>query len=485
MKRLLTILILTFSLTGCSAQRYFFHLIPRGVHAAVASNVKNIQSMDDSAYDGFQTIVQNKVNQATMYYSHATTHTTGGKLYYKTYNIRAKTWSAGTLFQTDSIHIGGCYGGKMDNDSTVLFSVRTHPNVQYGPRDIYIQKVDSNNNFSPAVAFDWTGITKLQGGFFFGPLIYGDTVGHYGMMLYQVNGDTGTTHYRISLIWTTDRWAHYYERGVVHDGTLDYSETAGVNLSGGKYLALSRKNNSGSLTPFESTNYGVTWTRKVASNLYWFLGGLPEIPYVYYHDGVFDIPFQCRDAAMIEISKNNTAASNFGNATPVYNDQEIFSHHIGTGGNPSLGYVSQLKLSNGYYLIAYSKEFNNNRANIQWTTTDLVTDPAGVPIAPTITASGITSTAFREDITGYSDLNWQSVRYLSMDLSTDVNFSTFVTAKYRSTSAFPAVSIHNIRVTGYFIPFTSLITGTTYYFRIKACNNAGCSPYTTTIVTTP
>jgi hypothetical protein len=302
------------------------------------------------------------------------------------------------------------------------------------------------------------------------------------MMLYQSNGDTGSTHYRISLIWTTDRWAHYYEKGVVHDGTLDFSETAGVNLSGGKYLALSRKNNAGSLTPFESTNYGATWTRKVASNLYWYLGGLPEIPYIYPHDGVFDIPFQCRDAQMIEISKNNNSVDNWNNST--YNDQEVFSHHLGTGGNPSLGYVSELKLTNGDYLIVYSKEYNNNRANMQWTTTDLVTDPNGIPAAPVIVTSGITTTSFRYDITS-TDATWQNVRYLSQDLSTDPAFGSFVTAQYRATGAFPTPSvIHDIRVTGYFDIFNSLVTGTTYYLRIKACNDAGCSAYTTTSVTT-
>ncbi len=475
--------ILFLFICSCTKSQFLYHLINHGVSSHVTTNIKNIQSMDDSAYDGFQTVVQNGPNQCTMYYSHGTTHTTGGKLYYKTYNIAAGIWSAGTLFQSDSIHINGCYGGKMDNDSTVLFSARVHTDI-YGTRDIYIQKVSADNHFSSPVAFDWTGITKLQGGFFFGPLIYGDVAGESGMMLYQSNGDTGTTHYRISLIWTTDRWAHYYEKGVVHDGTLDYSETAGVNLGGGKYLGLSRKNNSGTLTPFESTNYGVTWTRREFSNLYWYVGGLPESPYIYPHDGVFDVPFQCRDAQMIEISKNNTVAANFGNSTPVYNDQEVFSHHLGTGGNPSLGYVSELKLSNGYYLIVYSKQFNNNRANIQWTTTDLVSDPAGIPAAPTIATSGISTTSFRIDVTGYSDENWENVRYLSQDISTDAGFSTFVTAKYRNTSAFPAVPIQDIRVTGYYDIFNSLTTGTTYYYRIKACNNIGCSAYTTTSVTT-
>lgn len=483
MKKIITIPLFAFLFVSCKSQQFFFHLIKNGVTSNVPSNIKNIQSIDDSSYEAFGFAVQNKVNQATYYYSHAITHTTGGKLAYRTYNIIAHIWSNYTIFQSDSIHIAGCSGGKMDNDSTVLFSVRTHPNVIHAPRDIYIQKVDSNNNFSPPVAFDWTGITKLQGGFFFGPLIHGDTTAHSGMILYQTSGDTSSTRYRISLIWTTDRWAHYYEKGVVHDGTLDYTETSCVNLGGGKYLALARKNNAGSLTPFESSDYGATWTRRPSSNLYWNAGGLPEIPDTWDNtaNDSFNVFYECRDASMMQISKGNTVA-NFGTAT--FSLPEIYSFNLGTGGNPSLGYGSQLKLANGYFLMIYSKQFNNNRANIQWTIDNLVTDPGGIPVAPTIPTSSITTTSFRIDVTGYTNHQWENVRYMSMDLSTHADFSDFVTCKYRAVSAFPAVEIHDIRVTGPFVIFNVLTTGTTYYLRLKACNNAGCSAYTTINVTT-
>jgi hypothetical protein len=455
----------------------------------MVSTVKNIRAIVDSpAYEAFGFLVQNKVNQAAYIYRRALTHTTGGGLYYRKFNIAAQLPGDPILIHSDSLNISGVSGGMMDNDSIVIFYVSNHTDV-YHSRDIYIVKCDTNFNFSAPHLFDWTGITQLQAGFFFGQMIPGDNPGENYHIMYQTNGDTGSTRYRISFFKTTDYWTHYSQVGTLIDSTLDYSETSGVNLSGGKFVALARKNNAGSLTPFESTNYGVTWTRRTASNLFWYLGGIPSIPNTYENatKDSFDIFYECRDVSMMQISRGNTVA-NFGNATPVYNDPEIYAYHRGTGGNPSLGYGSEVKLSKGTYagkyLTVYSKEYNNNRANIQWTMDDLTTDPAGVPAAPTLATSSITTTSFRVDITGYSDEDWTNVRYCLMDLSTDAGFSTFVTAKYRNTSAFPAVSINNLRMTGYFDIYSTLTTGTTYYLRIKACNNAGCSSYTTVNVTT-
>jgi hypothetical protein len=183
---------------------------------------------------------------------------------------------------------------------------------------------------------------------------------------------------------------------------------------------------------------------------------------------------------MMHISKDNTL-SNFGNTTPFYNAQEVYCYHRGTGGNPSLGYGSQLKLSNGKYFMIYSKEYTNSRANLQWTIDDLVSDST-IPDVPQFNISAITATSFRFDITNYSD--WQNVRYCLMDLSTDPNFISFVTCKYRSISTYPAVPINNIRVVGYWDTFNGLITGTTYYLRIKGCNNIGCTDYMNKTITT-
>lgn len=484
MKRLLTILVFI-SLASCSKSQFAFHLAG-SVVSNVVSDVKNIQAVNNpTVYEAFGFPVQNKENQVTLYTNNAITHTTGAYPVYRTFNIAARVWKDPvTIAAQDSLYSPITAGGQMDNDSTVLFIVKNHTDI-YHSRDIYIQKCDSNNNFNTPVLFNWTGITQLQSGFFFGPLIHGDSPGESYATMYQVNGDTGTTRYRITIFKTTDYWNHYTEQGVIHDdGALDYSETAAVNLGSGKFLALARKNNSGSLTPFESTNYGVTWTRRPSSNLTWYTGGAPEIPGVFQHDGVFDVFYENRDATMMYISKGNSL-SNFGSGGP-YNESEIYAYHKGTGGNPSLGYGSGLKLRNSnLYLTIYFKEYTTTRANIQWTIDDLTTDPNGVPSAPTFVTSGITTTSFKVDsLFGFNDTVFQNVRYFLIDLSTQANFSSFVTAKYRAVSAYSASVIHDTRALAGFVLFNSLTTGTTYYFRIKACNNAGCSAYTTTSVTT-
>lgn len=500
--------------------------------------MKNIQPIVSSSYEAFGFPVQNKPDQITYYYRRGITHTTGGGLFYRTFTgLTAPVISDPILIHSEVDNISGVSGGRMDDGSVIIFYVVTHAD---GTRDIWMINGDADNNFGAPVMFDWNAVLKLTGGYFFGPMISGDVAGEYYHIIYQ----TATGRYRTSIVKTTDYWQTYSEIGVLYDGTIPFSETAGVNLGSGKFVAFSRQNNAGILIPFESTNYGVTWIRRPSSTLYWYVGGQPCIPDVCFHDGVFDIFYECRDTSMMHISKGNTIADNFGKSTPVYNPQEIYCYHRGTGTNPSLGYGSQIQIKpfNGLYFIIFSKEYTSTRANLQWTIDDLVSDgssqtstinnnPTGVititdpspaagisysidginydnttgvfgnlslgsynikaksttgtpilPPSPVIVVSGITTTSFRIDITNYGD--WQNVRYCLMDLSTQADFSTFVTCKYRTPSGYPAVPIHNIRVVGYYDLFSALITGTTYYLRVKACNNEGESSYTIVNVTT-
>jgi hypothetical protein len=440
--------------------------------------MKNIQPIVDlNAYEAFPVAWQNKPDQVTIYYRRGITHTTGGGLFGRTITglLEAPVISEPFLIHSEIENISGVSGGQLDDGTFVIFYVVTHV---AGTRDIWIIKGDSDNNFETPIILDWTNVLKLTGGYFYGPLIKGDNPGEYYHIIYQ----TATSRYRVSIVKTTDYWVTHSEIGVLYDGTIPYSETAGINLGGGKMLAISRVNNAGSLTPFESTNYGLTWLRRPASNLYWWNGGGPEIPNICKRsDGTFDIFYECRDTSMMQISKGNTVTDNFGKSTPIYNSPEIYCYHRGTGGNPSLGYGYEEELSSGKLFMIFSKEFTNTRANLMWTIDDLISDSA-IPDVPLLTISGITATSFRFDITNYGD--WQNVRYCSMDLSTMSDFSGFVTCKYRAISAFPSVSINNIRVTGYWDTFNGLTTGTTYYLRIKGVNNLGESDYTIKTVTT-
>jgi hypothetical protein len=492
-KKIFTISALLFFCSCTKSQSYFNHLVKNGVQHNAVSSLKNIQPVStDSLYEAFGFLDTIRVNKLSYYVRGGTDHLTAGAAYYRDYNISANHWYDRVQFATNAKDARDVYGTWMHDagsiDSTMMF-LQWSNNGAAGDWSIDLQiiKCDSLHNFGSPVNFDWSGVAvRLQRGFVFGHVVKGDNAGEYYEPLVQFNVDTGSTRYRISVLKTTDRWAHYSEVGVIFDGSTSYNETALANLGGGKFLALKRNGVSGVLTPSESTNSCAAWTARVASNLYWYIGAEAEMADINVHDGVFDITYQCRDADMLHISKGNTVGSNFGLSTPTYNDAEIYSHHLGTGSNPSLGYPTKRKLPDGNYIIVYGKEYNNHRANLQWTIDDLVTDPAGAPVAPPgISTSFITSAAFRYDMTGYTDKQIENIRYWQQDLSTDPAFGSFVTAEYRIHSgAYPAVSIHNIRVLGLWDKFATLTTGTTYYLRIRACNNTGCSAYTTINVTT-
>lgn len=484
--RIKIFIILFFSSTICRGQ--FFNSFLSKATSVKVSNVKNVQPIStDSIYDAFGFLDSIRDNIFCYFFRRGTTHTVGGNPYYREYNEVANVWYppvAITPTVSDSLDCRDISGGRMDNDSVVIFYARNHTDAVH-TRDIFIQKGSKFNVFSTPVAFNWTGITHLQSGFFYGHMVHGDNPGEYYNALYQLNSDTGTVpHFRVSCIKTTDYWNTYSEVGAIYDGTIQYTETCIAYLGSGKFLALMRDNQSGSLTTSESVDGGVTWTRRQFSNLYWYIGGLAEMGNILVHDGVFDIIYQCRDADMIHISKGNTVASNFGLSVPVYNSPEVYIHHRGTGGNPSLGYPDSRKMSNGKYLNVYARQTNDNHTNLYYTRDDQVTDPGSTPAAPSLSTSAITSTSFRVDITGLTDKQIENIRYWQMDLSTDPAFGSFVTARYRNVGTFTPSVIQNIRMVGLYDIFNTLTTATTYYLRIRACNNVGCSAYTTTNITT-
>ena len=120
------------------------------------NSTKNIQPIDDPGYEAFGFPVENNIDfQVTHYYSHALTHTTGGALVYRTLKLITGKWSGYTTIRSvPNVHIAGATGGKMDNDSTVIFTTEAHTD---GTRDIYIIKADMNNNFHELELFDWQG----------------------------------------------------------------------------------------------------------------------------------------------------------------------------------------------------------------------------------------------------------------------------------------------------------------------------------------
>jgi len=484
-------LIIVFILFYGVANGQFWNPFLTRTTSVKVSDVKNVRAINtDASYEAFGVLDSARTNKLTYWYRRGVSHIAGGNPYYMEYNIVADHWYPPVQVSNyeDSLDSRDVAGGRMDNDSIVLFYSRQHTGGVAGTRDIFIQKGDSNNHFSAPVAFNWTGITHLQGGFFYGHIAHGANPGEYYIALYQNNIDTGTVpKYHIACIKTTDYFNHYTESGVLFDGTTQFSETAISYVGGGNLIALMRDNQSGSLTPVESTNSGVTWSRRnVVDFLYHYIVGGAEMANILTHDGVFDVIYQCRDAQMVHISKANTVnASTFGTPFPVYNLPEVYSHHVGAGGNPSLGYPSIWKKQNSsLYITIYGKQLTDFNADLYYSRDDLSTDPGGVPSAPSLSTNTVTTTSFIVNINGLTDKQIENIRYWQMDLSTDPVFGSFVTAKYRNTGAFASSLIHDIRLVGLYDTYSALTTATTYYLRIKACNNVGCSAYTTVNITT-
>ncbi len=450
-------------------------LILISVNCFSQKNIKPIST--DSLYEAFGILLRIKADTAVYIDRIGKDHVSkgNGNPFYRKYCISSNTWSDTTRIASDSLDSRCVAGGMMDNDSGIIFYARYHTD---GTRDLLIQRFDSNANFTSPIPFNWNGFVKYKGGFPFSKLIKGYSAHEYFLPMYQVN-DTGVAKYRISLIHTTDCF-NTYQDIVVYSGSTAYTEPFGANLSNGKMLIECRNNQAGTLTPFESTNHGLTWIRRNPCNLYWYIGGGSEMgDMIVNPDSSFDIIYECRDAEMISISKNNVISSaNFGNSFPIYNEPEMYAHNkgAGSGGNTSLGYPSMIQIGS-LRLVVYAKQFNLNRANLMWTIDDLITDPGCIPDAPVITVSGITTTAFRIDIKNYSDSQIQNIRWFQQDLCYDSLFTNFVTCKYRITTsgAYPAVLMKNIRMTGLWDLYSVLTTHTTYWLRIRAYNYKGYS----------
>ncbi len=493
MKKIFTIC-LCLLLAACSKEQFYTHLIGHGFQSNPVSNVKNIREIpNQTGYRAFGTLLNTRTNRMTFYGRAATNHLEGGVDYYQEYNIAADHW-----YDTVTINIPGftkdkrdIWGIKMDNDSIVLFAAQSDNNLNGGDWsiDMKVLKLDTNNVIGTAKDFDWSGIpVRLQRDWVFNNVIAGDSPGEYYATLIQSNVDTGVGHNRISVIKTSNYWNNYSEVGIVYDDNsspIGFSETALIKWGGGKWTALMRNNMAGSLSGYESSNNCVTWTPRVSSSnhLPWYIGGKPMIPNSFQHqDGTVSIFYECRDNNFMLLSKGNNVIDNFG--TSVYKDPELWAWNSGGGGNPSLGYgaMEQIPNSNIYVLI-YAYEIDNSNSRLMYSRTDLTTDPDGIPIAPPsidTTVTLPTTTTFRIDIEGYTQKQLDNVRYWVQDVSTSPTFSTFSTLKYfAAATAQPTFLMHDIRTFGLFTIYSSATTGTRYWVRVKACNNAGCSAYTT------
>jgi hypothetical protein len=110
-----------------------------------------------------------------------------------------------------------------------------------------------------------------------------------------------------------------------------------------------------------------------------------------------------------------------------------------------------------------------------------------VPAAPpalTLNAPTLTASAFKIEITGYTQAQIQNIKQWVWDISTDAGFApgTFATLSIEWVQ--PAVLVKDIAMPSMRIWPQTATASTTYYIRAKAVNNTGESAYTSTSVTT-
>ena len=110
--------------------------------------IKNLKVISiNNVYEAFGIIDYSRQNVYTYYYRRGTSHLNGGNPVYREYNSVTKNWSDPVTITTDT-RDGSVFGGRMDNDSTVLFVGRSNNGMNGDwSLDIQIIKCDSNNRF--------------------------------------------------------------------------------------------------------------------------------------------------------------------------------------------------------------------------------------------------------------------------------------------------------------------------------------------------
>lgn len=429
-------------------------------------------------------------------------HLYRGRTYQAHYTPSTDTWAAPVQIDEEiGRDLADHHGGyQMDNGEFIYFSSVSPVAIAY---------IDDGEpwpagNFSPFFrkaadeSLAWgsrvtlTGYdTSFRSGTNFGMLQAGANPGEY-YIGFNVFGYGSETARKLYCLKTTDYFAtwNFIE---IYSGSLPFSEMSVAYLGGGRLFSFARIDNGGYLYLFKSSDSGATWTaigQHVDNNLGWYTGA-PKIPTaVFMHNGLLNIMYHDRDNFCTMISKDNDPDDFFGMAIPVFNPPEIYWYNWNGefSGNPSLGYPIVCHAGSDRFLVAIAKEVNTQDADLYYTMDDFLTDPDGVPAAPpTIADSFITATTFRLDINGYTDAQKQNIRYFQIDVSTDAGFGSFITASYNGTSVgtdHTSVTMQNVRMAAFWIGMAALTTGTTYYIRIRAVNNAGASSYTTKTVTT-
>lgn len=504
MKRSLVLLLLFPFAVNAQPHSFFYGAKNRSVtyQPEIITNLKNPQQVEfDSLYTAFGSSTKIKIDTAAWVGRQGTGHLTGGKVVGFKYSIGDATWHDKFLIYDTTVDIRDVWGDELDNDSLVFQTSAGTNHVSPSTDWSLVQfqlRCDTNLNCVRR-EIDFTGKNPLQRGIYFANMLHTGTPGEYFQMHYDFNVDTGTVpRHRLHLAHTTDYWITDDWR-LLYDGPFGYTEAVvagwGNDLetfSDSMYV-WSRTEQGGSLYGWRSFDRGETWTPRGYQDLGWYAGGGggEMIPFLRVRDKrKINIMWQDRESEAISIAVDVDPVS-FFNAPArdsVYYPQIYFPNlsENWAVANSSLGYPSFCWiLGDSVALPVWSHERTNGKANLWSTRDNFTSDMNGIPVAPpTITASAQDADGFRLEISGYDSSDLYNVRYFELDISTVADFATFATGKYTTPSVQDASSLQGVRMYSSWDNINALSTATTYYYRIRACNNTGCSSYTTGNTTT-
>lgn len=505
----------------------------------VFSTTKNIRPIAQvsNLYNAFGFVDTTAGDKVAGFWREGKNHLEWGRCFYRMYDKTTDTWGAKHYYD-DSVGSaldhrdtwGGTYN-RNGKDSVIIFTSLTDNHLRdcdWGSYIYYVKgaynSVTNSFDFSPKrtkiISLD-TAILGRNRGVVFGHIAKrDDTPGHYCIMLFDWNQNAGT-YFRTSAILTNDYFDNFWRVTVFEN--FVYSEGTAAYMGNKRLVAALREGSNGSNVAFViSSDGGLTWTFRGATNL-GTQGGIGiTIPYLYPHsDTLVDVWYEDRGSLNIQYSLNNTwaqflAIDKYGKV--ALNEQKIWAQNDGkSGSNPSLGYPSVCKLSDTTTLVLFSKERgvfantgvdsiilngrvtnpycggaapnNPSEADLMWS----INDGKGATALPAAFDSckfflDYASNGAVISVYGLTEAQWQHVDGIECDLSTASDFSTFDSASVRINMT-PKELIHNWRFFGLaysqLIYFQNLKPATTYYVRFRTYNSFGKSAWVSTSWTRP
>lgn len=294
----------------------------------------------DGRYNAFGTFVTISATKKMYIFRSGTDHIQGGRIDAIDYNVLTnRYYNRRTLYTPPAGYDPRDPRVSLINGKIFIFTSLTDLSIGKTYQMGYLKSTD-------ATGTSWSAFTPLektmQIALPWGKAVAGDVAGTWFQPFYESDFVSGGT-WKEGL-WKTTDYGETWTAQYMYIGTRPLTETAVVNLGGGKMLSLSRLElsygfTSNGLWQMTSSDGGTTWSAPVVTNL----GGTSiNIPALYYNaaTGKITCVYQNRASGNIEYSANNTATTVFASPTGWINELSYYDNYDEASGlsRKGLGY---------------------------------------------------------------------------------------------------------------------------------------------------